>query len=273
MKMNTNKDSHEDVRETWEAYWKEKQLTDAVIPQLASYQLPVYEMLHSLIAANDFTCVLNAGAGLDVVSVHLKRDLGDSINVELLDIAPKALALNERMFDGAGLKVNTTIGSVFQMPFEDGQFDLIFNTGLMEHFEAPDQIEMVREVVRVLKPGGIYLSANPSNKGGIYKFGMAVAKRKGTWEFGVEIPIQSLKFISQAVPEISSIEEIQKDFVGQVNFLHHVSPLARYLFWPLNQLNRLNSVRKVLDRTLGKLFGTYLLVSIFYKRESIPDSM
>lgn len=266
MQMSTTKVSQEDVRETWEAYWEDKGLSAAQVPRLASYQQPVYDMLRQLVASHSYTSILNAGAGLDVISLHLQRDLANSLSLHLLDIAPKAIALNEKMFAEAGAKVETSVGSVFQMPFADQQFDIVFNTGLMEHFEASDQIAMVREVMRVLKPGGRYVSANPSDRGGLYKLGMACAKRKGTWEFGVEIPIRSLKFIAADLPDIGSIDEVERDFVGQVNFLNHVTSLTKYVMWPLNRANRISAVRKFLDATLGRAFGTYLLISTFTKR-------
>ena len=47
-----------------------------------------------------------------------------------------------------------------RIPFEDGQFDLVTNNQVMEHVEDLDAT--LREIARVLKPGGACLSVFPS---------------------------------------------------------------------------------------------------------------
>ena len=49
-------------------------------------------------------------------------------------------------------RVEIRQGSVFQLPFSDGMFDLV--TAVETHFFWPDLPDDVREIFRVLKPGG-----------------------------------------------------------------------------------------------------------------------
>jgi SAM-dependent methyltransferase len=45
------------------------------------------------------------------------------------------------------------VGDIHRMPIEDGAFDCVFCTGTLEHVEDPRQA--VREIHRVLRPGGV----------------------------------------------------------------------------------------------------------------------
>jgi SAM-dependent methyltransferase len=44
----------------------------------------------------------------------------------------------------------------FTLPFADGTFDLVFSTGLLEHFADPTRL--MRSMIRTLKPGGLFFS-------------------------------------------------------------------------------------------------------------------
>lgn len=49
--------------------------------------------------------------------------------------------------------VEFRVASVYQLPFEDHSFDAVFSHALFEHLADP--VAAAREVLRVLKPGGI----------------------------------------------------------------------------------------------------------------------
>ena len=51
-------------------------------------------------------------------------------------------------------------GSVYSLPFEDNSFDLIFCSEVLEHLE--DYHAAIKEIYRVLKSGGKFLSSVPS---------------------------------------------------------------------------------------------------------------
>jgi len=77
-------------------------------------------------------------------------------------------------------RVEIRLGSVSQLPFPDGMFDLI--TAVETHFWWPNLSADMREIFRVLKPGGtliliaeIYKGANTT----VSKFGEKFAKQSG----------------------------------------------------------------------------------------------
>lgn len=88
--------------------------------------------------------VLDAGAGTGRFSRAL-ADMG--ARLVSLDIGEKLLELVR-----AKCATQTMVGSVLDLPFPDGAFDLVLSTEVIEHTTDPRRA--VREFARVLAPGG-----------------------------------------------------------------------------------------------------------------------
>lgn len=67
-----------------------------------------------------------------------------------VDISPPTVAMARRAFDDRGLRA--AVSDVRELPFREGSFDAIYSMGTIEHFDETEQA--VREMARVLKPGG-----------------------------------------------------------------------------------------------------------------------
>ena len=63
---------------------------------------------------------------------------------------------NQQIDEGRSIEPNGTI------PWSDETFDLAFSSFVWEHVEHP--IQFLKEVSRVLKPGGLYLAQTPSSR-------------------------------------------------------------------------------------------------------------
>lgn len=70
-----------------------------------------------------------------------------------LDASPEAVA---RVKDEVP---NAVLGDCLRTPFSDGEFDLIYSGGLMEHF--PDENPFVIEMRRILRPDGRIITFVP----------------------------------------------------------------------------------------------------------------
>ncbi len=73
----------------------------------------------------------------------------------LLDFSSEALKTARLNFGADGLAGTCTCGDALNLPFPDASFDVIVSIGLLEHFEDIDTA--VREQIRILKPGGVFL--------------------------------------------------------------------------------------------------------------------
>ena len=93
--------------------------------------------------------VLEVGAGTGRDAVALAKA---GAEVWTLDYVPGSLALTLQAASEAGVSVQPVAGDAFVKPFADDSFDMVFHQGLLEHFRNP--VDMLREDLRVLKPGG-----------------------------------------------------------------------------------------------------------------------
>jgi len=95
---------------------------------------------------------LEVGCGRGTISAYFSDAGFDST---LLDISAHVIERAERTFLRDGLAGTFVVGDANDLPFEDGEFDVVVSIGLLEHFE--DVAPPVREQIRVLAPGGLLL--------------------------------------------------------------------------------------------------------------------
>jgi ubiquinone/menaquinone biosynthesis C-methylase UbiE len=71
-----------------------------------------------------------------------------------IDLAPTMIELARRhaAVSSAAARLHFEVADVAQLPFPDGQFDAVLSSGSIKHW--PDQLAALREIHRVLAPGG-----------------------------------------------------------------------------------------------------------------------
>lgn len=97
-----------------------------------------------------------------------------------LDISRAALNLAQSNCD------NPVLGSIFTIPFRDNTFDLVYNSGVIEHFKDPTNVAAIREMARVTRPSGRVVIIVPNTLCVWYKVGKFVAVMMKNFEFGYE---------------------------------------------------------------------------------------
>jgi ubiquinone/menaquinone biosynthesis C-methylase UbiE len=98
--------------------------------------------------------MLECGCGSARVSQYMARQ---GYKCTLLDSSEKAISLAKNSFESLALDGRFMIGDINQLCLGDEQFDVVFSGGVLEFFD--DVQKPINEMVRVLKPGGIF-SAN-----------------------------------------------------------------------------------------------------------------
>lgn len=103
--------------------------------------------------------VLDIGTGIGLLPLMLAEDGAQS--VVGIDVSPEMLEQAEylRLSRGgeAGARVSFRLAPAHALPFRDESFDAVFCRLLLNHMRRPERV--VREMVRVLKPGGVLVLA------------------------------------------------------------------------------------------------------------------
>lgn len=97
--------------------------------------------------------VLEIGCGTGNLAVLVKR-LRAGAEVVGLDPDPRALARAGRKAERAGLRVRFERGFAQELPYPDASFDRVLSAFMFHHLGPEEKRGTLREVRRVLKPGG-----------------------------------------------------------------------------------------------------------------------
>lgn len=97
--------------------------------------------------------VLDVGCGTGTLAVMLKRQHPE-IEVIGLDPDPKALALARRKAQRAGVSPLFDQGFSDALEYAADSFDHVFSSFMLHHLQSDQKEETLREIRRVLKPGG-----------------------------------------------------------------------------------------------------------------------
>jgi SAM-dependent methyltransferase len=96
--------------------------------------------------------VLEVGPGPGELSERMANELG--VEVVAVDISPRMVELTRER------GIDARVGDVQELPFPDASFDLVVAAWVL--FHPPDLDRAMREIARVLRPGGRLVAATNS---------------------------------------------------------------------------------------------------------------
>jgi ubiquinone/menaquinone biosynthesis C-methylase UbiE len=101
---------------------------------------------------NHNTKILEAGSGSGNSSLRLAKKAKE---IHLLDSSPNALKCARNLADYyKSSNVVFKIGDIFSLPYPNKSFDLCWNIGVIEHYNAKECEKIIREMARVVKNNG-----------------------------------------------------------------------------------------------------------------------
>ena len=131
--------------------------------------------------------ILEIGCGSGATTAYLSQN---GRVCTALDYQEESLILTQAISDKFGCTVRTVKADArVPLPFAEGEFDIAFQAGLLEHFEREERINMLR----IWKPccrKMVSLIPNAASLG--YRMGKGLMEKNGTWSYGREMPQYSL---------------------------------------------------------------------------------
>jgi ubiquinone/menaquinone biosynthesis C-methylase UbiE len=109
--------------------------------------------------------ILDLGCGTATLAILIKKMYPET-EVTGLDRDPDVLKIARAKVARNNLNIKLDQGMAFKLPYPDGSFDRVLSSLLLHHLTRENKIRTLREVFRVLRPGGEFHLADfgkPSN--------------------------------------------------------------------------------------------------------------
>jgi len=151
-------DSH---AQDWKTIYQRPGLFETIHQQRRARALELIEDL----GLPEATSILEAGCGAGSLAVALALR---GMRVEAIDCAAAMVSQAQRLAEEAnvGERLHASVGDLRDMPYPAASFDLVAALGVLPWIPPPLD-SSVREIARVLKPGG-HLVANVDNRWGLH---------------------------------------------------------------------------------------------------------
>ncbi len=104
----------------------------------------------STIAVEPGARVLDVCAGTNAIGIELLRR-EPTLQIHAIDRSRAMQEVGQQRAEALGMKIDSTIGDVHELPFPDNHFDIVTLQFASRHLRLA---EVLREIRRVLKPGG-----------------------------------------------------------------------------------------------------------------------
>jgi ubiquinone/menaquinone biosynthesis C-methylase UbiE len=102
--------------------------------------------------------VLDAGCGTGLTTLRIAEQ-HPGCKIYGLDLSPKMIEVAGNDAAKRGLEVDLRVGSVTDLPYPDATFEVVLTNIMFHHLDLAEKRQAVAEIVRVLKAGGRYVSA------------------------------------------------------------------------------------------------------------------
>jgi ubiquinone/menaquinone biosynthesis C-methylase UbiE len=130
--------------------------------------------------------ILETGSGTGRISLRLARE---GAEVLLLDISRDIIKFSKKIFKDSRSEGVFIVGDIFHLPFRSNTLDIVWNSGVLEHYTRTEQRKVFDEAMRVLKIGGSLIIIVPNSEALIYNLFRKLDVKLRRWRFGYEEPI------------------------------------------------------------------------------------
>jgi len=259
----------ERVRAFWQTHPCGTKFSDAEIGTRGFFErieAHRYEKEWHIPAAADFANaqglkVLEIGCGLGTDGAQFAKAGADYTGIDLTDAA---IELARKRFELFGLNGTFQVADAEKLHFPDESFDVVYSHGVLHH--TPDINAAVREIHRVLRPGGRAIVMLYHRGSYNYRVGIRILRRAGAGLLKTEAGIKLINVLTgepvDALQERAAMMRATNGEVSADQLLNESTDGAG------NPLARVYSRREA--RELFKGFSKIELRAFFLNKRFIP---
>lgn len=170
--------------EVWNKVWKEQPVEWDILSE------EIFTAIKKETGGFPGKRILEAGAGTGRISLRMAME---GAELTLLDYSENALDHCRNFFSKHHIAANYVLADLTKpLPFANDSFDIIWNAGVMEHFSLEEQIAMMTRFNPICHELHTFV---PFSGSIFYRLGKWAAEIAGSWRYGVEDPVGSMKTV------------------------------------------------------------------------------
>lgn len=220
-----------DQKAIWESHGSTISVADIVrqFHRPADFQRCLASLIDRLCAANDYKRVIEVGCESGITTMLLNDKLEKTFldfNRGIIDKVGEALAQ-------LGKTGTLVVEDMHHMSAAAEQYDVVFNSGVIEHYHARERTELLREYARVLQPEGALIIGVPNHYSLPYRSAYVVKKvllRGFRWPWPAEYKIYDLARDIEAAG-LRLVARLTCDRRSCYGFWNFAPPIKRLFKW------------------------------------------
>lgn len=188
-------------KEEWGELYNKEQL-EQVINSIMTDQVFCWTEELLKISSEGIACV-KWDVALGKVFAYLQKH---GRNVTALDFSKECVELVDMVNRKMDLGMRVVCADATKpLPFEEKEFDYIYQCGLLEHFHTEERIALLKNWGRYTKH---MISMIPNAASIAYRTGKKMMEQQGVWSYGLELPQYSLgsEFEQAGIHNVRSIQ-------------------------------------------------------------------
>lgn len=209
-----------------------------------------FQLIKRVIEGRGFSTSIEFGCGRGTISLYL--NLYEYFNVAAFDISEDAMNLARANFDFHSGKGDLFVAESTKVSVPDAAYDLVVSIGLLEHLSNYE--DTLREMYRVLKPGGMMITMNIPKKRSVQILNSLYRTILQVFGFGLTLRKDYFRVIDS--PELFLKHAHNVGFVDCK--IIHTNPFP--LFTPVTQF---------VELFFAKFYNGIIKVRSLYKEEPI----
>ena len=167
MWKNMKKNKSYNEKEIWLKFTEtmtENSIIDSV-HHPAIFQIELAEYLNKILAGKGKAIEVGCEEGVTSFLLECDARVFFDLNEDIVNKASKA----HKILCPNKCEDSFIVGDMFEMPFEDNEFDLVFNAGVLEHFSSDEVVNALEQMARITKPNGKIVVAIPNHYCIVYR--------------------------------------------------------------------------------------------------------
>lgn len=147
--------------DVWQEHTKNMTLDDIEnsLNNPAVFQVELSSLISSIAEKEEYKRIIEVGCEQGIVTMLTSARL----ERHLLDLNQDIIKKLERFNELNKLSLTLHHEDMFAMNIDDGKFDLLHNSGVIEHFDCSDRVRLLKEYARILSDNGTMVISIPNH--------------------------------------------------------------------------------------------------------------